>query len=139
MQAKGMDAAAIETMLYKNSGLLGVSGMTNDMQILQDSDDPHAREAIDLFCYRAASSLAGLVPAIGGLDALVFTAGIGENSAPVRRLICERLSWMGIALDVRANDAGEVTISTPASRVKVLVVPTNEEVVVAKACRALFD
>jgi acetate kinase len=138
MQAKGMDAAAIETMLYKQSGLLGVSGLSNDMQVLQNSDDRHAREAIELYCYRAASSLAGLVPAIGGLDALVFTAGIGENSALVRRLICARLEWLGVALDARANDAGETVISTPSSRVKTLVIPTNEEVVVARSCRAVL-
>jgi len=138
MQAKGMDAAEIETVLYKQSGLLGVSGLSNDMQVLQDSDDPQAREAIALFCYRAASSLAGLVPAIGGLDALVFTAGIGENSALVRRLICARLEWLGVALDPRANDAGEAVISTAASRVKILVIPTNEEVVVARSCRAVL-
>jgi acetate kinase len=138
MQAKGMDAAEIETVLYKQSGLLGVSGLSNDMQVLQDSDDPQAREAIELFCYRAASSLAGLVPAIGGLDALVFTAGIGENSALVRRLICARLEWLGVALDPRANDAGEAVISTAASRVKILVIPTNEEVVVARSCRAVL-
>lgn len=137
MQAKGMDAAAIETMLYKKSGLLGVSDLSNDMQVLQSSDDPFAREAIDLYCYRAASSLAALVPAIGGLDALVFTAGIGENSALVRSLICGHLEWLGIALDADANDSGETVISTAGSAVKVLVIPTNEEVVVANSCRAL--
>lgn len=134
MQAKGMKAAEIEHLLYKQSGLLGVSGLSNNMQVLQDSDDPHAKEAIDLFCYRAASSLAGLVPAIGGLDALVFTAGIGENSAPVRRLICERLGWLGIELDNAANDRHATRISTARSAVEVLVLATNEEAVVAKAC-----
>jgi acetate kinase len=88
MQEKGLSADEVGNLLYKQSGLLGVSGISNDMQVLQDSSDPHAREAIDLFCYRAASSLADLVPSSGGLDALVFTAGIGENSAMVRRLIC---------------------------------------------------
>jgi acetate kinase len=137
MQDKGMDAAAIETLLYKQSGLLGVSGMTNNMQILQDSDDPRAREAIALYCYRAAAGLAGLIPSIGGLDALVFTAGIGENSATVRAQICARLAWLGVALDAQANAAGAITISTAGAKVKVLVIPTNEEVVVANACRAL--
>jgi acetate kinase len=106
---------------------------------LQDSDDPNAQQAIDLFCYRAASNLAGLVPSIGGLDALVFTAGIGENSAYVRHLICERLEWLGIVLDDSANTANATTISAENSRVKVLVVPTNEELVVAKACRSLLS
>jgi len=138
MQAKGMKAAEIEHLLYKQSGLLGVSGLSNNMQVLQDSDDPHAKEAIDLFCYRAASSLAGLVPAIGGLDALVFTAGIGENSAPVRKLICERLGWLGIVLDNAANDRHATRISTARSGVEVLVLATNEEAVVAIACRDLL-
>ncbi|WP_111731841.1 acetate/propionate family kinase [Roseovarius amoyensis] len=138
MQARGMKAAEIEHLLYKQSGLLGVSGLSNDMQVLQDSDDPHAKEAIDLFCYRAASSLAGLVPAIGGLDALVFTAGIGENSAPVRKLICERLGWLGIELDDAANDRHATRISTVRSGVEVLVLATNEEAVVAKTCRDLM-
>lgn len=138
MQARGMKAAEIEHLLYKQSGLLGVSGLSNNMQVLQDSGDPHAKEAIDLFCYRAASSLAGLVPAIGGLDALVFTAGIGENSAPVRRLICERLGWLGIVLDNAANDRHATRISTARSGVEVLVLATNEEAVVAKACRELL-
>lgn len=138
MQAKGMKAAEIEHLLYKQSGLLGVSGLSNNMQVLQDSDDPHAKEAIDLFCYRAASSLAGLLPAIGGLDALVFTAGIGENSAPVRRLICERLGWLGIELDDAANDRHATRISTARSGVEVLVLATNEEAVVAKACRDIL-
>ena len=128
----------IETLLYKKSGLLGVSGLTNDMQVLQDSPDLNAREAIELFCYRAASNLAGLLPSIGGLGALVFTAGIGENSALIRRLICDHLAWLGVELDDAANSAGHTTISAKGSRVRVLVIPTNEETVVARACRALI-
>lgn len=135
MQSKGMDASEIETLLYQQSGLFGVSGISNNMQVLQDSADPHAREAIDLFCYRAASILAGLVPAIGGLDALVFTAGIGEKSALVRQKICDHLSWLGVALQADLNTQNATCISTPQSHVKVLVLPTNEEVIVAKASR----
>lgn len=138
MQEKGMTAPQIETLLYKQSGLFGVSGISNDMQVLQDSDDPHAQEAIDLFCYRAASSLAGLVPSIQGLDVLVFTAGIGENSALVRRKICQRLTWLDLALDDIANDRGATEISTTGSRVKIFVIPTNEEAVVANACRTIL-
>ncbi len=138
MQEKGLSAEDIGTMLYKQSGLLGVSGLSNDMQALQASEDPHAKEAIALFCYRAASSLAALVPSIGGLDAVVFTAGIGENSALVRRLICAQLEWLGIGLNMAANDSNAVTISAAKSRVKALVIPTNEEVVVANACRAFL-
>lgn len=138
MQSKGMDATQIETLLYRQSGLLGVSGISNNMQVLQDSDDPHAREAIDLFCYRAASILAGLIPAIGGLDALVFTAGIGEKSALIRQKICDQLAWLGISLQTEANGRNAIRISTPQSKVPVLVLPTNEEIVVAKACRKML-
>ncbi|MCV2891902.1 acetate/propionate family kinase [Lentibacter sp. XHP0401] len=138
MQEKGMSANEVAELLYKQSGLLGVSELSNDMQVLQASDSPHAKEAIALFCYRAASSLAGLLPAIGGLDALVFTAGIGENSALVRKLICEQLAWLGIVLDDAANEAGQSTISAASSKLRVLVIPTNEERVVADASRALI-
>ena len=134
MQSKGLSAAEIETLLYKQSGLLGVSGLSNDMQALQLSDDPNAQEAIALFCYRAASNLAALIPSIGGLDAIVFTAGIGENSAIVRKLICEQIDWLGVQLDQSANERGDTIISAPASSLKVLVIPTNEELVVARAC-----
>jgi acetate kinase len=139
MQEKGMSAPEIETLLYKQSGLFGVSGLTNDVQVLQDSDDPHAKEALDLFCYRAASVLAGLVPAIGGLDAVVFTAGIGENSPFVRRQICDRLAWLGITLDDDANARNATLISAPDSRLRVLALPTNEEAVVARACHRLLS
>lgn len=139
MQAKGMDAAAIETLLYEKSGLFGVSGLTNDMHVLETSDAPYSREAVDLFCYRAAATLAGLVPAIGGLDALVFTAGIGENSATVRSQICAQLAWLGITLDLRANETNETVISTKDASVKVLVIPTDEERVVVNACHALLN
>lgn len=139
MQEKGMDAAAIETLLYEKSGLFGVSGLTNDMHVLETSDAPYSREAVDLFCYRAAATLAGLVPAIGGLDALVFTAGIGENSATVRSRICAQLAWLGITLDLRANETNETVISTKDASVKVLVIPTDEERVVVNACHALLN
>ena len=139
MQAKGMSATQVETMLYHQSGLLGVSGISNDMHVLQNSGDPHAHEAIDLYCYRAASIMAGLVPSIGGLDAVVFTAGIGENSGLVRKLICEQMAWLGVTIDETANDSNATLISTRHSQVKVLVIPTNEEAVVATACRSLLS
>ena len=139
MQAKGMSAAAVENILYRQSGLFGVSGISNDMHVLQDSDAASAREAIDLYCERAASVLAGLVPSLGGLDAVVFTAGIGENSALIRTLICDRLTWLGVALDVAANESNATMISSEHAQVKVLVVPTNEEAVVAKSCRTLLQ
>ena len=109
------------------------------MQVLEASDAPAAREAIDLYAFRAASILAGLVPAIGGLDAIVFTAGIGENSALVRGAICERLGWLGVALDGAANRDNATRISADASAVEVLVLPTNEEAVIAAGCRSLLD
>lgn len=138
MQSKGMSAGEVSDMLYRQSGLLGVSGISNDMSVLQNSDNPHAREAIDLYCTRAASVLAGLVPSIGGLDAIVFTAGIGENSDRVRRLICQHLAWLGVSIDTAANAANASVITTAQSQVKVLVIPTNEEIVVAKACRSFL-
>ena len=135
MRAKKMDATAIEDMLYRKSGLLGVSGISNNMHVLQESKAPRAREAIELYCYRAAGLIAGLVPSIGGLDALVFTAGIGENSALVRQLICDRLAWLGVSTDSKANSENAVQIGSEQSCVKVLVLPTNEEAIIAKACR----
>ncbi len=138
MQSKGMDAAEIETLLYRESGLLGVSGISNNMQVLSSSPEAGAQEAIDLYCHKAASHLAALLPAIGGLDAIVFTAGIGENSAAVRAAITNRLAWLGVELDARANAANDTRISSPASTVDVLVVPTNEEAIVAKACRQVL-
>tara|TARA_R110002126_G_scaffold291803_1_gene459355 strand:+ start:180496 stop:181677 length:1182 start_codon:yes stop_codon:yes gene_type:complete len=139
LQAKGMDAGTIEDLLYRQSGLLGVSGISNDMSVLEQSDAPHARDAIDLFNYRAASILASLVPAIGGLDALVFTAGIGENSARTRQLICDQLDWLGVALEPAENDRNAALISAAKSRVKVFVVPTNEEAIVARDCRRFLS
>lgn len=138
MHAKGMDLAAIEDMLYRESGLLGVSGISSDLHTLEISTAPQAREAIDLFAYRAASLLAGLIPSLGGLDALVFTAGIGENSAMMRQAICEQLSWLGLTIDAAANTAHASVISAKGSNVQVLVLPTNEEATVAKACRAIL-
>ncbi|OAN76428.1 acetate kinase [Jannaschia sp. EhC01] len=137
MRAKGMTAGDIEDLLYRQSGLAGVSGISNNMQVLLESNASPAREAIELYCYRAASALAGLVPAIGGLDALVFTAGIGENAPVIRQKICDHLGWLGITLDSQANARNEVSISAPDAPVQVLALPTNEEAVVARACRDL--
>ncbi|WP_347311811.1 acetate/propionate family kinase [Defluviimonas sp. SAOS-178_SWC] len=134
----GMSADEIEDVLYRQSGLLGVSGISPDMRVLEDSDDPKAREAIDLFCYRAAMTLAGLVAALGGLDAIVFTAGIGENSARIRRLICERLDWLGVSLDPDANTANATRIGKAGSRCDVLVLPTDEECVIARSTKRLL-
>ena len=128
-----MSPADVRRLLYRESGLLGVSGISNNMQQLEASGDADAREAIELFCYRAAREIGSLTAALGGLDALVFTAGIGENSALVRQLICEHSAWLGIALSPAANDTNKHWISSTASAVDVCVIPTNEEAVIANA------
>lgn len=139
LQNHGMSIDEVQHMLYHESGLLGVSGISNNMQVLQESSDPHALEAINLFCYRAACELGALVSALQGLDSIVFTAGVGENSAMVRQLICDQLGWLGVDLDSSANDKNSITISKPNSRVNVLVIPTNEEIVIADATHALIS
>ncbi|MGP9768100.1 acetate/propionate family kinase [Halomonas sp. AOP13-D3-9] len=128
-----MTTQELNHLLYEESGLLGVSGISNDMAILQSSPAPEALEAIELFCYRAACELTALCTTIGGLDAIVFTAGIGENSALARGLICEHLAWMGVTLDVHANERNARQISATSSTVDVMVIPTNEEMTIACA------
>ena len=127
-----LDARAIEDLLYKRSGLLGVSGVSSDMRALLASDDPRARFAVELFAYRAGRELGSLAAAAGGLDALVFTAGIGEHAAPVREAIARHAAWLGVELDPAANRAGGPRISTPGSRVSAWVIPTNEELMIAR-------
>ena len=137
MQQKGMSAAEISQLLYERSGLLGVSGISNDMATLQSSAAPRAKEAIALFCYRAAGELAQLAASIDGLDAIVFTAGIGENSALVRARICDHLLWMGVRLDTAANIRNARRINAVWSEIDVLVIPTDEEAVIAQATRMM--
>lgn len=134
MQQEGLSPEEIADILYKKSGLLGLSGLSNDMRVLEASDDPKAREALDYFVFRIRRELGGLSAALQGLDALVFTGGIGENSALVRRRVCAGMDWLGIEIDEAANSENAELISTPLSRVQVLVVPTNEELVIARAC-----
>ncbi|HFC05683.1 MAG TPA: acetate kinase, partial [Rhizobiales bacterium] len=119
------------------SGLLGVSGFSNNMRELQESDNPRAAEAIDLFCYRAACEFAAHTTALQGLDGIVFTAGIGENSALVRAKICRQLAWMGVEIDEDANNRNGLVISTAESKITVHVKATNEELVIARATRRL--
>jgi acetate kinase len=126
-----MDARGIEKLLYQRSGLLGVSGIASDMRSLIQSNDPRAAAAIDLFVYRSGRELGSLAAALQGLDALVFTAGIGEHSALVRERICHGAAWLGVELDERANEAGGPRLSTSGSRVSVWVIPTNEELMIA--------
>jgi acetate kinase len=137
MDERRMDARAIETLLYKQSGLLGVSGIASDMRVLLDSADPHAREAVDLFCYRIGRELGSAAAALGGLDAVVFTAGIGEHAVAVREAVCRQAAWLGLELDPAANAAGGPRISTAGSRVSAWVIPTNEELVIARHTCAL--
>jgi acetate kinase len=138
MREHAMGADEVEDMLYHRSGLLGVSGISGDMRELLASNDPRAREAVELFAYRAARELGSLAAALGGLDALVFTAGIGERAAPVRAMICEQSRWLGVELDALANKSQRAVISAAGSRVTVCVVPTDEEIVIARhTCRLL--
>jgi acetate kinase len=131
-QGLKLSASEVESLLYKKSGLLGVSGISNDMRDLLGRTEPEARLAVDYFVYRAAKEIGALAAVLGGLDALVFTAGIGENSAEIRRRICEASAWLGVALDESANTAGKPRITTPASKVSAWVIPTNEELMIAR-------
>jgi acetate kinase len=134
----GMPPAAIESLLYNKSGLKGVSGLSGDMRDLLASADPRAAEAVALFVHRCAREIAALTASLGGLDGLVFTAGIGEHAAPVRALICARLGFLGVTLDPAANATNATTISARDSRVRVLIAPTNEEAVIAADARAIL-
>ena len=129
-----MDARAIEKLIYKESGLLGVSGVSSDMRTLLASDDPRARFAVALFVYRIGRELGSLAAALGGLDALVFTGGIGEHAAPIREQVCRAATWLGVSFDPALNAAqatGARRISTPDSAVAVWTIPTNEELMIA--------
>lgn len=138
LENRGMSVSEVRHMLYRESGLLGVSGISNNMQELEASTDPRAGEAIALYCYRATCEIGSLTAALGGLDALIFTAGIGENSSRVRRMICEQLAWLGIDLDHEANNNSETKISTDDSTVDVCVVATDEEAVIAASTMRLI-
>jgi acetate kinase len=131
-QNLGLSAKEVEGILYKKSGLLGISGTSNDMRDLLDSSEPLARLAVDYFVYRAAKEIGALAAVLGGVDALVFTAGIGENSAEIRSRICAASAWLGIEMDPDANRERRTCISRAGSRVSAWVVPTNEELVIAR-------
>jgi len=132
VQGLGLSATDVETILYKKSGLLGISGISNDMRDLLARDEPAASLAVDYFVYRAAREIGGLAAVLGGVDAVVFTAGIGENSAEIRRRICEASAWLGIDFDADANDRSGPRISRSGSRVSAWVIPTNEELMIAR-------
>ncbi len=138
-----LDEPAIERMLYHDSGLRGVSGISNDMSVLLSSDSPHAREAVDLYCLRIIKDAGGLMSLLGGIDALIFTAGIGENAAPIREQILAALAWVGVSFDQERNAnpprGEEVLLSTPESKIQVWLIPTNEEVVISRHTRATLS
>jgi acetate kinase len=132
MDQRGMDARAIEQLIYTQSGLLGVSGISGDMRTLLASNEPRARQAIDLYLYRIRREMGSLAAALDGLDAIVFTGGIGENAVPIREGVCRDAVWLGVELDAVANARGGPRISTPAAHVQAWVIPTNEELMIAR-------
>ena len=142
MSALGMSARAVEKLLYEQSGLLGVSGISGDMRTVEASETPEARQAINLYAYRIKQELGSMAASLGGLDALVFTAGIGENSAMIRQRVCQDAAWLGVELDEAANLAAELgarCISAAGSRVAVWVIPTNEELMIARHTQAVVQ
>ncbi|HET8946690.1 MAG TPA: acetate/propionate family kinase [Candidatus Polarisedimenticolia bacterium] len=138
IQGMGMSVKEVEALLYKKSGLLGLSGISNDMRDLLASDAPEARLAVDYFVYSAAKHVAGMAASLQGLDGIVFTAGIGENSPEIRRRILEASAWLGIEVDAAANDQGGPRLSAAQSRVSAWMVPTNEELMIARHTAALL-
>jgi acetate kinase len=132
MDQRGMDARAIEKLIYHQSGLLGVSGLSSDMRTLLDSSQPRAKLAVDLFVYRIQREMGSLAASLKGINAIVFTGGIGENSPAIRERICRDAAWLGVELDSEANNAGKRRISTKGSRVAAWVIATNEELMIAQ-------
>ena len=131
-QSVGLSPKEVETVLYKKSGLLGISGISNDMRDLLASTEADARLAVDYFVYRATKEIGALTSVLGGLDGLVFTAGIGENSPQIRQRICAASAWLGVELDAEANSRNGPRISTAKSKVSVWTIPTNEELMIAR-------
>jgi acetate kinase len=138
MDQRGMDTRAVEKLIYSESGLLGVSGVSSDMRTLLASDEPRAKLAVDLYVYRIGRELGSLAAALGGLDAIVFTGGIGENSAEIRERVCRDAAWLGVVLDDKANQSGGPRISTAASKAAAWAVPTNEELMIARHTQRLL-
>ena len=138
LDQRGMDSRAIERLIYSEAGLLGVSGISSDMRTLLASDQPRARLAVDLHVYRIGRELGSLAAALGGLDAIVFTGGIGENSAEIRARVCRDAAWLGVQLDERANLCGESRISAEGSAAKAWVIPTHEELMIARHTRRVL-
>jgi acetate kinase len=132
LDQRKMDIRAVEKMLYNESGLLGVSGVSSDVRTLLESKDPGAKLALDLYVYRIGRELGSLAAALGGLDALVFTAGVGENAVVIRERVCRDAAWLGVELDAAANANGAPCITSRGSRVTAWVIPTNEELMIAR-------
>jgi acetate kinase len=139
MDQRGMDARAIEQLIYSQSGLLGVSGISGDMRTLLASEEPRARRAIDLYLYRIRREMGSLAAALGGLDAIVFTGGIGENAVPIRAGACRDAGWLGVELDAAANARGGPRISTAGAQVHAWTIPTNEELMIARHTRSMLS
>jgi len=139
MEEKKMTASAVSDLLYQSSGLLGVSGLSDDMKTLLASDKPRAAEAVDLFVYRICRELGSLVAALGGFDALVFTAGIGEHAPEIRRGVCEKANWLGLEIDEEANAAGGPRITKPDSKTSAWTIPTDEDLMIARHTRRLIS
>jgi acetate kinase len=139
LQHEGMTAAEVERLINQRSGLIGVSGLSSDMRTLLASAEPAAREAVDLFVYRIRRELGSLTAALGGLDALVFTGGIGEHAAPIRARVCQDAHWLGVRLDEATNQAGGPRITKDGSAVSAWVIPTDENLMVAQHTRRLLD
>ena len=133
----GHSLAEMEDMLYNQSGLLGVSGISGDIRVLLASAEPHAREALELFTYRIALEVGAMASALGGVDGIVFTAGIGQHAPAIRAAVCERLGWLGVRLDQAANDAGAFRISSEESQIDVRVMATDEEAMIARHVLAI--
>jgi acetate kinase len=138
MDECGMNTRDMEKLIYKESGLLGVSGISSDMRTLLESTDPRAAEAVEIFVYRISRELGSLAAALGGLDALVFTGGIGENAGPIRERVCRSAAWLGLEYDAEANTARGPRISREGSRVRAWVIPTDEELMIALHTRRVL-
>jgi acetate kinase len=139
LEQKGMSAAAVSDLLYQSSGLLGVSGISDDMKTLLASNRPEARDAVDLFVYRICRELGSLVAALGGFDALVFTAGIGEHAPEIRQRVCENSAWLGLQIDDAANQAGGPRLTKAGSKTSAWVIPTDEDLMIARHTVRLIE
>ena len=138
LTTEGMSVGDVEALLYRKSGLLGLSGISSDVRELLASDQPGARFAIEVFVHQVARNIGSLAAALGGLDGIVFTAGVGENAVPIRSAICAACAWLGVELDLAANAAGGPRITAPGSRVAAYVIPTEENLMIARQTRALL-